>query len=133
MSKNKKPRLSPAESEILSLVWNIGQATVQEVHEALPKGREIVNTTVQTLLRRLEKKGYVARQRQGKAHVFWATVEKEEVVDRSVKELAENHFQGDTSGLLLYIAKHGTLKEEDIARLRQLLDTEQKGKSSDES
>ena len=125
MSKNEKPRLSPAESEILSLVWNIGQATVQQVHEALPKARKIANTTVQTLLRRLEKKGYVARKRQGKAHIFWATVERQEVVDRSVQELAENHFQGDTSGLLLYMAEHGTLKQKDITRLRQLLDSEE--------
>ena len=133
MRINRKPRLSPAETEILSLVWNLGKATVQDVHEALPKTRKIANATVQTLLRRLEKKGYVARKKQGKAHVFWATVKKEEVVDRSVTELAERHFQGDTAGLLLYMAEHGTLKDEDIARLRQLLDTEHRGKLSDKS
>ena len=133
MRINKKPRLSPAETEILSLVWKCGKATVQDVHEALPKTRKIANATVQTLLRRLEKKGYVARKKQGKAHVFWATVKKKDVVQRSVRELVERHFQGDTAGLLLYMAEHGTLKDEDIARLRQLLDTNPRGKSSDES
>ncbi len=133
MRINRKPRLSPAETEILSLVWKCGKATVQDVHEALPKTRKIVNATVQTLLRRLEKKGYVAHKKQGKAHVFWATVEKEEVVQRSVTELVENHFQGDTTGLLLYMAEHGKLKDEDITRLRQLLGTDQKSKPSGNS
>ena len=133
MEKEGKPRLSRAEAEILSLVWSIGKATVQDVHEALPKARKIANATVQTLLRRLEKKGYVARQRHGKAHVFWATVQREEVVDRSVRELAENHFHGDATGLLLYMAERGTLKDEDIARLRLLLDTNQKDIPVDES
>ena len=133
MRIDRKPRLSPAETEILSLVWKCGKATVQDVHEALPKKRKIANATVQTLLRRLEKKGYVAHKKQGKAHLFWATVKKEDVVQRSVRELAENHFQGDIAGLLLYMAEHGTLKDEDIARLRKLLDTDQRGKPSDKS
>ena len=61
------PPLSPAETEILRLVWELGAGTVQQVCEKLPPDREIAYATVQTLLRRLEKKGYVSHTVQGKA------------------------------------------------------------------
>lgn len=63
MSERALPALSPAETEVLRIVWQSGQATVQRVLDGLPRDRGIAYATVQTLLRRLERKGYVAHER----------------------------------------------------------------------
>ena len=59
MTKQQLPKLSPTETEILRFVWDLNKATVQEVCENLPTRRRMSYATVQTLLRRLEKKGYL--------------------------------------------------------------------------
>ena len=74
------PSLSPAETEVLRLVWQLESATVQQSCEALPEDRCIAYATVQTLLRRLEKKGYVRHKSKGKAHVFYGAVKRDKVV-----------------------------------------------------
>ena len=77
MDRQNMQALSPAETEVIRLVWNLGQASVQDVCDALPEDRAVTYATVQTLLRRLEKKGYVGHETQGKAHVFSAEAEPE--------------------------------------------------------
>ncbi|MFQ6036597.1 MAG: BlaI/MecI/CopY family transcriptional regulator, partial [Sedimentisphaerales bacterium] len=79
MTKRKLPAVSPAETEILRLVWQLDKATVQQVCDSLPTRRKIAYATVQTLLRRLEKKGYLRHHIRGKAHVFFPAVKAEAV------------------------------------------------------
>ncbi len=70
------------------------QWTVQQVLEQLPEDRKIGYATVQTLLRRLEKKGYLKHERQGKAHVFSEATNKEEVISRTVGDFLTRLFGG---------------------------------------
>lgn len=122
MTRKMLPALSPSETEILRLVWQIGQATVQDVCDKLPARRRIAYATVQTLLRRLEGKGYLKHELRGKAYVFLAAVKKEHVVKRSVGDFLDRLFGGDAIPLVQYLAEHGKLSAEDIERLKQLVD-----------
>jgi len=122
MAKRERPALSPAETEILRLVWQMGKATVQDACDALPAKRRIAYATVQTLLRRLERKGYVTHQARGKAHVFCPSARREAVVKRIVGDLVERLFGGDPVPLLLHLADRSRLNAEDIKRLKELLD-----------
>jgi len=115
-------KLSPAETEILRLVWQIGKATVQEVCGRLPANRRIAYATVQTLLRRLEKKGYVRHRRKGKAHVFRPAVRREDVIQRTVGDFVERLFGGDPVPLMLHLADHADLDAADVKRLKKLID-----------
>ncbi len=90
MVRKSLPALSPAETEILRLVWESEPATVQEICDALDETRSITYATVQTLLRRLESKGYLRHESEGKAHRFFAAVKQEEVIKRTVGELLGN-------------------------------------------
>lgn len=117
--------LSPAETEILRLVWRLGAATVQDVCNALPKRRSVTYATVQTLLRRLEKKGYVTHAVQGKAHLFSPAANREDVIRRTVSDFVDRLFGGDPLPLLLHLADHSKLKEEDIRRLKRLIEESQ--------
>ncbi len=122
MTKQKIPALSPAETEILRLVWQLNEATVQQVCDKLPGKRKITYATVQTMLRRLEKKGYIKHRVRGKAHVFFAVVKSEEVIKRSVGDFLDRLFGGDAIPLMQYLAEHGKIDADDIARLKKLID-----------
>ncbi|MFZ2147413.1 MAG: BlaI/MecI/CopY family transcriptional regulator [Sedimentisphaerales bacterium] len=122
MTKKKLPALSPAETEILRLVWQLDKATVQDVCDKLPAKRKIAYATVQTLLRRLEKKGYLQHDIRGKAHVFFAAVKSENVIKRSVNDFLDRLFGGDPIPLMQYLAEHGKIDASDIEKLKRLAD-----------
>ena len=122
MTRENLPALSPSETEILRLVWQLERATVQEVCKKLPANRKITYATVQTLLRRLEKKGYLKHAVSGKAHVFSAAVKREHVVKRSVGDFLDRLFGGDAIPLVQYLAEHGKISANDIENLKRLID-----------
>jgi len=115
MVRKNLPALSPSETEILRLVWQLGKATVQEVCDRLPAKRKIAYATVQTLLRRLENKGYLKHDVRGKAHVFFAAVKK-------VGDFLDRLFGGDPIPLMQYLAEHGKINADDIEKLKRLTD-----------
>ena len=121
MRKVKLQGVSPAETEILRLVWQLERATVQGVCDRLPAKRRIAYATVQTLLRRLEAKGYVKHDVEGKAHVFFPAVKRDDVVKRSVGDFIERLFGGDPIPLVQHLAEHGQITTDDIERLRRLI------------
>ena len=121
MARKTTPPVSPAETEILRLVWQLKSATVQDICNALPGDRSVTYATVQTLLRRLEKKGYVQHEVQGKAHVFSAAVHRDDVVKRTVRDFVDRLFGGDPLPLLLHLADHSKLQSEDIKQLKKLI------------
>ncbi len=124
MTKRRLASLSASETEILRLVWDLGEGTVQQVSERLPPQRRIAYATVQTLLRRLEKKGYVRHRREGKAHVFFPAVRQEHVIKRSVNDFLERLFGGDPIPLVQHLAEHGRIDAHDLERLKKLVEGE---------
>ena len=122
MKKKTLRAISPAETEILRLVWRQEEATVQGVHDALPDGRKIAYKTVQTLLRRLEEKGYLRHRVEGKAYVFFPAVKREQVVRRSVLDFVDRLFGGDPRPLMQFLAEDGHIGANDIQELKQLID-----------
>ena len=121
MTKRKVPRVSPAETEILRIVWQLKEATVQQVCDDLPPSRKIAYATVQTMLGRLENKGYLKHTVRGKAYVFSPAVDKEDVIKRSVNDFVDRLFGGDPIPLMQYLAEHGKIDSDDIENLKRLL------------
>lgn len=124
MKHRNLPATSPAETEILRLVWQLKRATVQEVCHQLPAARRIAYATVQTLLRRLEKKGYLKHDVEGKAHVFYPSVEQDHVIRRSVGDFLDRLFGGDPIPLMHYLAQHGKVSAKDIEELKRLVESD---------
>ena len=122
MTSKALAALSRAETEILRLVWRLGSATVQDVCDAMSKERSVTYATVQTLLRRLEKKGYVRHAVQGKAHLFWPAAKREDVIRRTVSDFVDRLFGGDPVPLLMHLADHSKLKDDDVKRLNKLIE-----------
>ncbi len=127
MAQKKMTKMSPAEMVILAMVWELGQATVQEVYLKLSAKKQTAYSTVQTLLRRLENKGYLKHRIQGKAHQYYACVKKDVVVSRAVNDFVNRLFGGDPIPLLIHMAEKGNIKKgsinsEDLEKLKELVD-----------
>jgi len=122
MGKRQLRAMSPAETEILRFVWKLDKATVQQVHEALPENRKVAYKTVQTLLRRLEEKGYLTHKTEGKAYVFSPAVKQEAVVRRAVLDFLDRLFGGDPKPLMHFLAHEGRIDTKDIEELKKLID-----------
>ncbi len=122
MPKKKLQQLSPAETEILSLVWKLKEATVGQICDVLPPARNIAYKTVLTLLGRLEKKGYLRHKRRGKAHVFFAAAKQGDVVKRTVLDFVDRLFGGDARPLMQFLAEDGHVESEDIEKLREIIE-----------
>ena len=120
MTKRKRPAMSPAETEVLRLVWEPKKATVQQVYDALPANRKVTYLTVATLLRRLEEKGYLKHRVHGKAFVYTPAAKKEDVISRTISDLVQRLFGGNPVPLMQHLALHSEISEEDIDRLRDL-------------
>ncbi len=120
MTQRKRPAMSPAETEVLRLVWQGREATVQQVYEALPDRRKVTYVTVATLLRRLEEKGYLKHRLRGKAFIYAPAAKQEDVIRRTISDLVERLFGGNPVPLMQHLAQHSGITDEDIERLKAL-------------
>jgi predicted transcriptional regulator len=121
--EERQASVSESELEVLKALWDVGPCTVRAVNTALQlRGRRWAYTTVQTLLQRLEGKGYVACDRSGAAHVFRAAVSRDGLVSRRLRDLADQLCGGTASPLLLALVEDARLTSDDVQQLRRLLD-----------
>jgi predicted transcriptional regulator len=118
------PKLSPTETEILQRVCQLEKASVTEVYESFSAKRKISYTTVQTLLRRLEKKGYLKHDIRGNAHIYSSTVKQDTLINRSITEFLERLFSGDPMLLMQHLARQRKLRAKDIDRLKKLVEAD---------
>jgi BlaI family transcriptional regulator, penicillinase repressor len=121
MVDKKLKSMSPTETKILRLVWELNEATVQQIRDQLPPEKKIAYNTVQTLLSRLEQKGYLKHRIEGKAHVYVPAVKQKDVIKTTVGDFLSRLFGGDPKPLVQFLAEDGKIDEEDINRLRELI------------
>jgi BlaI family transcriptional regulator, penicillinase repressor len=120
--RDSLPPVAEAELTVLKLLWDHGPGTVREVLDRLGAGQDWAYTTVQTLLLRLQEKGYVAADKRGLAHVFAAVIGREALAGQRVDELARNLLDGAVAPLLLRLVQRGRFSAAEIAHFRRLLD-----------
>jgi predicted transcriptional regulator len=108
------------ELDIMDVLWESGVSTVAEVQEAVHD--ELAYTTVLTILRTLEEKGYVAHQEAGRAYRYYALVERSEAGASAVKRLMRKLFRGSPEMLLTHLVSQRGLTKEQLESMRRLLD-----------
>lgn len=123
-SDDEPPILTRAESEIMTILWNNDGGTVHDVMAALP--RSIAYTSVLTLLRILEKKGYVRHEAHpdgGRAHVYKPLVQAGKARRHHVRDLVDRLFGGQTEDLVVGLLEEEKWSKADLERLRELIDS----------
>lgn len=108
------------ELDIMTVLWERGAATVAEVRDELAD--ELAYTTVLTMLRVLEEKGYVGHTEEGRAHRYHPLVEREAAGESAVRRLTRRLFRGSPELLLTHLVSDRALTEEELLRMRELLD-----------
>ena len=111
--------LADREAEIMEVLWDFGPSTVTEVKERVTD--DLAYTTVLTILRTLESKGFVTHDPEGKAHRYSALIERDAARRSALRAMAEKFFKGSTAGLLTHLVADEQLKPADVRRLRELL------------
>jgi predicted transcriptional regulator len=109
----------------MSVLWEKGEATVQEVVDSLPRGRRPAYNTVLTTMRILEQKGYLGRAKQGRAHVYRPLVSRGQARKQAVRHMVRSLFNNSPELLLVSLLENKELSPEDIARLKEMIENKQ--------
>lgn len=117
------PNISDAELAVLKTLWKHGAGSVRQIQTWLGKRqRTWAYNTVLTLLSRLREKGYASSEKAGQAHVFQASVQREDLLRRRLAQLADQVCDGTASPLVHALVQGQQFSPEEIAYFRQLLD-----------
>ena len=117
------PTLTPQELAIMKVVWRFEKATVRDVYEALRAQRNVAYTTVMTMMKILEEKGYLKKSQADRAHVYRPSRPRQQVVGAMVRDFVDRVFDGAAGGLLLHLAGDRRLSKAERDRIRELIDT----------
>lgn len=120
-NKHELPKPTESELELLTILWDRGQATVRELFEAVNVDRPVVYTGVLKLLQIMTDKGLVARDESERAHVYRAVVAREETQRRFMREISDRLFAGSAAQLALRALEMEPASEEDLNEIRKLL------------
>jgi predicted transcriptional regulator len=116
------PTLTPKELAIMKVVWRLESATVRDVYEAFRAKRPVAYTTLMTVMKILEEKGYHEKTRADRAYVYRATRPRQLVVGAMVRDFVDRVFDGAAGGLLLHLAKDRKLSKEDRTTIRRIIE-----------
>lgn len=111
--------LTDLENEVMRAVWHGGRCSVEAVHRIVARKRDLKETTVRTLLRRLEQKGYLEHESEGRAYVYRAVEPASKLAARAVRQIIDRFCQGSVEELVSGMVDAKMLTDEEIERLEQ--------------
>lgn len=118
----KTHRLGELQHAIMRVLWDLGQASVAEVCQRLPKADQRAPTTIATMLTKMEKKGVVAHASEGRVFVYRPTIRAADVTRTMISDLTERLFEGDATALVSHLIHEREFDAEELERLRSLVD-----------
>jgi BlaI family penicillinase repressor len=116
------PTLTPQELAIMKVVWTLEAATVRDVYERLRARREVAYTTVLTMMKILEQKGYVTRTRVDRAFVYRPARPRQQVIGGMVREFIDRVFDGASRPMLVHLVKHTKLSDRERKALLRAIE-----------
>jgi BlaI family penicillinase repressor len=131
MSKKRPelPKLSPAQDEIMAIVWERGEISASEVRRILSQTRTIARNTVRTLLERMEEKGWLIHRADGRTFLYAAAQPQQDTIGRKVHNIVETVCGGSAETLVTALLDYRGLYPDELKRIRQLLDQARATKS----
>jgi predicted transcriptional regulator len=112
--------LTNAEEEIMQILWKLEKAFVKDIVELMPEPKPAYNT-VSTIVRILEKKGYVAHHSFGKTHQYFPLVEKDEYSRSQLKSFVKDYFSNSYRQLVSFFAKDKNLSVAEMEELKRVV------------
>ncbi|MFK7769884.1 MAG: BlaI/MecI/CopY family transcriptional regulator [Mariniblastus sp.] len=121
MGKRKTKPLSSTQEEIMNIVWDRGEVTVNDVLQVISKRRTTSRTTIQTLLVRMKEKGWVKTRSVGQAFVYSAARERSVSLGHKARDLLNSCFEGSATKLMNALLEEKSLSKSEAQELRDLI------------
>ncbi|AQT69988.1 Regulatory protein BlaI [Anaerohalosphaera lusitana] len=125
-SQKENSRPSELELQVLSVLWDKGPASVRDVMNSLPDGKQRAYTSVLSVMQVMEKKRLLTHTRQGNTHIYKPTKPRRAVVDPLMKRLASNIFNGSKVSMVQSLLGSEKLTDAELAKLEQLIESKKK-------
>ena len=122
MARTKSATLTEAELRIMNVLWDKGSATVHDVLQGLSAEPALAYNTVLTIIRILEKKGYVQHVKDKRAHVYLPKVDRKDATRFEVRHLVSRFIGNSDELLVLNILEEKSIDADELAKVRQLLE-----------
>jgi predicted transcriptional regulator len=115
-------QLGELEAEVISAVWAQGEATVQDVKDALEPSRKLAYTTVMTVMTRLADKGMLTRRKEGRAYVYTPAYSRKKVAGSLLQSLIQRFYKGATASAIAHLLETDEdVGEAELDRLEELI------------
>jgi len=126
MKRNKTIQtLTKAEEEVMQIIWDLGRCLVRDIIEELGDP-DIPHSTVSSVVRLLEKKGFVDHKAYGKTHEYFPIVSREEYAGHGVQSLLSKYFGGSPRMLVSYLVQSQDMNLKELNELMKTLEKNQK-------
>ncbi|WP_223786598.1 BlaI/MecI/CopY family transcriptional regulator [Marinicella meishanensis] len=117
-------KLSQAQIEVMKVLWQHDKLSVSEVHQLLNQHKPLALTTVATMLKRLQEKGVIGYEKDGRQYLYQAQVSEAEVRSSMLGSLLQQLFDGEPEALVHHLVDQETVSEDDLLKIKALLDQE---------
>jgi BlaI family transcriptional regulator, penicillinase repressor len=122
MPRPRSPTLTDAETRVMSVLWQLRRASVADVVETLQKKRAVSYSTIQTMLRILEEKGYVSHEKVARAFIYRPRVDERRARRRALRHLVTRLFNGSPSLLVLNVLEDEQIDPGELSRLKKVIE-----------
>jgi BlaI family transcriptional regulator, penicillinase repressor len=123
MARRQSPALTDAEARVMAVLWRLSSGSVGDVAAAVNETHTVSYSTVQTILRILETKGYVAHQKVARAFVYQPIVDERQARRRALRHLVVRLFEGSPSLLVLNVLEDEDIDPLERVRLKKLIES----------
>jgi BlaI family transcriptional regulator, penicillinase repressor len=126
-----KKRLGKLELQIMKMVWNKGNATVREVWERFYPEKKLAYTTMATMMKKLEIKGFLTHNEIDRTYVYYPTIDQLMTSQSMLGELMNNFFDGSAANLVNALINSDHVTENDLTEIEQMIRKRRGGDSDD--
>jgi predicted transcriptional regulator len=122
VARKRSPALTDAEAQVMAVLWRLKTASVGAVVDAMSRTRAVTYSTVQTMLRILETKGYVTHEKIARAFVYRPVVDERQARRRALRHLVSRLFEGSPSLLIMNVLEDEEIDPAEREQLRKLIE-----------
>jgi predicted transcriptional regulator len=121
VARKPSPTLTDGELKLMRVLWRQGPSTVAAIVDAVAGDNPPAYNTVQTMMRILERKGFVSHRKEGRAFVFETLVDESHARKNAIRHVLDRFFDNSPGSLVLSLLEHGDVPDAELLRLRELI------------
>lgn len=121
MARKKTPTLTDGEMKIMRIVWQLGEATVGDVFKMQDKKQKLAYNTILTMMKIMERKGYISHKKKGRAHLFKPSISARQARIKAIKHMVDSFFNGSPELLVQSLVESDNISLDEIERIKEMI------------